>query len=141
MQHAQVLQRMGSSRIKRTALAVEDPAEKLATIMMKMQREHDKNKYLDEKGNEFYLSQTSSDFSIKVSGHSLSPVFIEDTKQEAKFMLGSKIMTREGYINETQPPMAEEIKHELKTKVEPAEAKAAQVQQGLALLKAGKGKI
>lgn len=141
MQHAQVLQRMGSSRIKRTALAVEDPAEKLATIMMKMQREHDKNKYLDENNKEFYLSQTSSDFSIKVSGHSLSPVFIEDTKQEAKFMLGSKIMTREGYINETQPPMAEEIKHELKTKVEPAEAKAAQVQQGLALLKAGKGKI
>jgi len=138
MQHAQVLQRMGSSRIKKTALAVEDAAERLATLMMKMQREHDKHKYLDDTGKEFLLSQVDKNFSIKVSGHSLSPVFVEDTKTEAKALVGMKAMTRERYIDETKPPMSEELKHDLETKIEPSEAKNAQVQQGLAMLKLAK---
>ena len=138
MQHAQVLQRMGSARIKKTALIVEDPAEKLATLMMKMQREHDKHKYLDDAGHEFLLSQVDPNFQIKVSGHSLSPVFVEDTKQEAKALVGMKAMTRDRYVDETKPPMAEELKHDLKTKIEPSEAQQAKVQQGLALMKVAK---
>lgn len=138
MQHAQVLQRMGSSRIKKTALKIEDSAEKLATLMMKMQRDHDKNKYLDDSGKEFLLSQVSDNFSVKVSGHSLSPVFVEDTKTEAKALVGMKAMTRERYIDETKPPMAEELKHDLETKIEPGEAKQAQIAQGLQLLKVAK---
>jgi hypothetical protein len=138
MQHAQVLQRMGSARIKKTALAIEDSAERLMTLMMKMQREHDDHKYLDDQQKEFLLSQVDKNFSIKVSGHSLSPVFVEDTKIEAKALVGMKAMTRERYIDETKPPMAEELKHDLETKIEPGEAQAAKVQQGLQLLKVAK---
>lgn len=138
MQHAQVLQRMGSARIKKTALAIEDAAEKVITLMMKMQREHDKNSYLDDTGKEFLLAQVVKNFSIKVSGHSLSPVFVEDTKQEAKALVNMKAMTRKRYIDETRPPMAEELKHDLETKIEPAEAQQGKIQTGLQLLKASK---
>lgn len=138
MQHAEVLQRMGSARIKKTALRIEDPAEKLATLSMKMQREHDDTRYTDDNGKEFLLSQVNDNFSIKVSGHSLSPVFVEDTKAEAKALVGMGAMTRQRYIDETQPPMAEELQHDLKTKIEPAEAKRSQVQTGLQLMKSAK---
>lgn len=137
MQHAQLLQRMGSSRIKKQVLTIQNPAEKLATLMLKMHAEHDKNKYLDEEGKEFYLSQVNDDYRVKVSGHSLSAVFIDDTKQEAKQLVGMKAMTRKRYLQETQPPMEQELERDLE-KIEAGEAQQAKVATGLALLKAAK---
>lgn len=137
MQHAQVLQRMGSSRMKKIALRVEAPAERLATMILKLERAHDKEKYLDENQQEFLLSQVTENFHVKVSGHSLSPVFVEDTKQEAKALVGMKAMTRGDYIEETSPPMKEELLRNLE-KIEEGEAKQAQVQTGIALMKAAK---
>jgi len=135
MQHAQVLARMGSSRIKKTALRIEDPAEKQITLMMKMVQDHDKNKYLDEEKKEFLLSQVTDNYSIKVSGHSLSPVFIEDTKAQAEKLVAMRAMTRERYVEETQPPMAEELKRDLK-KIEAGEAQQAQAKQAVEYIKA-----
>ncbi len=140
MQHAQVLARMGSAPIKKTALAIEDPAEKQITLMMKMQQDHDKAKYLDDDNKEFLLSQVTDNYSIKVSGHSLSPVFVEDTKAEAKALVGMKAMTRKRYLQQTQPPMEQELERDLE-KIEEGEAKQAQVKAGLELVKATKGKI
>jgi hypothetical protein len=137
MQHAQVLARMGSSRIKKTALRVEAPAERLATLILKMEREHDKDKYLDEDNEEFLLAQVNENFTVKVSGHSLSPVFVEDTKAEAKQLVGMKAMTRADYIEETNPPMKEELLRNLE-KIEKSEGEQAKVQTGLQLMKAAK---
>jgi hypothetical protein len=134
MEHASVLARMGSARIKKSALALEDSAEKLITLMMKIQQDHDKDSYLDEDKKEFYLSQVDRNYTIKVSGHSLSPVFVEDTRQEAKELVQMNAMTRGRYIDQTQPPMAEELKRDLQ-KIEQGEAKAAQQKAGLEMLK------
>src|SRR5512135_185336 len=139
MQHAQVLARMGSSRLKQTALLLERPAEQLATLEMKMQMDHDKRKYMDENGKEFLLSQASDDFTIKVSGHSLSPVFIEDTKTEAKQLVAMKAMTRKRYLQETQPPMEQELENDLE-KIEASEAEQAKAKMGIELIKAS-GKL
>jgi hypothetical protein len=141
MQHAQILQRMGSSRIKKTAMTIEAPAERQATLMMKIQRDHDKEKYLDDNQKEFLLAQASGNFTIKVTGHSLSPVFVEDTKAEAKQLVAMKAMDRKRYLQQTNPPMEDELERDLETKIEPAEAQQAKVQMGLQLMKAGKGKI
>lgn len=137
MEHAQVLARMGSSRMKKTALRIEAPAERQATLMMKMEREHDQTKYLDDDQHEFLLSQVTENFRVKVSGHSLSPVFIEDTKAEAKFLLANKGMTREAYIEETNPPMKEELLRDVE-KIEKAEGEQAKVAMGIQLMKAAK---
>ena len=140
MQHAQVLARMGSSRIKKTVLAVEEGAEKLATLMIRMQQDRDKHKYLDDNKQEFLLSQVTKDFTVKVSGHSLSPVFIEDTKAEAKQLVGMHAMTRKRYLEETEPPMTEELKRDLE-QIEAGEAAQQKAQLGIALVKAaGKGR-
>lgn len=134
MQHAQVLARMGSSRVKKKALVLENPAEALATMMMKLNRLHDKTKYLDENGKEFLLSQVDADFIVKVSGHSLSPVFIEDAKFIIQNMLANRIIDRKTYIELSQPPMAEMLEKRLE-KIEEADAKAAQLQTGMETLK------
>lgn len=135
MQHAQVLSRMGSARIKKAALKLEDPAEKMITNMLKIQREHDKNTYLDDEGREFKLAQCTSNFSIKVSGHSLSPVFIEDTKMQAEKLVGMQAMTRKRYLQQVKPPMQEELQRDLK-KIEEGEAKEKQAKMGIEMVKA-----
>ncbi len=134
MQHAQVLARMGSSRVKQIALALENPAEKLATLMMKIQRDNDKNVYLDDEEKEFLLSQVNPDFNVKVSGHSLSPVFVEDMKQLVQQMLANKVIDRKSFLDLLQPPMTEMLEERLK-KIEEGEAKEAKAKMGLEVVK------
>jgi hypothetical protein len=137
MQHAQVLSRMGSARIKRAAMKVEDPAERIATLMSKVNQEHDKNKYLDDDNKEFVLAQATSNYQIKVSGHSLSPVFIEDTKAQAEKLVQMHAMTRKRFLDQTQPPMVEELKRDLK-KIEEGEQKQEQTKAAIELVKVSK---
>jgi hypothetical protein len=133
--HAEIMQQIGSSRIKKMALVLEDSCEKLATLMFKMQRVHDEEVYLDEEQKEFLLAQIDDRFQVKVSGHSLSPVFVEDTKAQADKMLAMKEIDRRSHLQLTQPPMAEMLEERLK-KIEEGESKAAQTEMGLKLLKA-----
>lgn len=135
MEHAQVLARMASARLKKRALIIEDPLERLATAMMRLQREHDKDEYLDDNGKEFLLSQVSADFCVRVSGHSSSPVFVEDLKAQADKMLKAGIISGETWLDLTDPPMVEMLKERNK-KIEESKTEAAKFNAGLNLVKA-----
>lgn len=135
MEHAQVLARMASARIKKRALIIEDSIERLATTMMRLQREHDKDQYLDDEGKEFLLSQVTDDFAVKVSGHSSSPVFVEDLKLQADKMLKNGIIDGNTWLDLTDPPMVEMLKERNK-KIEAAKTSAAKFNAGLNLVKA-----
>src|SRR5262245_35047680 len=136
MQHAQVLARMGSSRVKKKALVLENPAEKLATLLLKLDRQHNAKKYTDDEGKEFLTAQVINDFIVKVSGHSLSPVFIEDLKAMVQAMLQNRVIDRKTFLQLVQPPMEEMLEKRLE-KIEQGEAQMAKQQAGLELLKVG----
>lgn len=122
------LARLGSARIKKRALIIEDSLEKMATLYLKLMQHFDKTTYQDETGASFVADQFTSDFVVKVDAHSNSPIFVEDKKELAFSMLEAKLITRERAVEMIDPTDKSIIKRELKT-IEAQEAAEAKAQQ------------
>lgn len=121
------LARLGSARIKKRALVIEDALEKMATLVLKAKRVYDDRSYLDDKGRPFIANQFTKDAVVKVDGHSNSPLFMEDQKQLAGEMLEAKVIDRESFLDLIDPPMKEVLLRRLKV-MEAKEAAAAKAQ-------------
>lgn len=123
------LARLGSSRVKKRAMVVEDSLEKLSTMYLKIKQKYDTRRYKEEgdNGNEFIAEQFTKDFVVKVDGHSNSPIFVEDQTQIAFELFKVQAITKERLLELVQVPMKDQLLVDLKDKIEPAEqAKAKQ---------------
>jgi hypothetical protein len=124
--------RLGSSRAKNRAMVIEDSLDRLATKMTKLLQRHDKThlRYQDEKGKSvsFIASEFTNNFTVKVDGHTMSPIFVEDEKNLAFSLLEAKAITRERMLEMVHPVMLQTLKADLK-KIEEQEAAQAQAQQ------------
>lgn len=125
------LARLGSARIKKRALIIEDALEKMATLYLKAKRVYDDRQYKGEDGHKFIAMQFTDDSVVKVDGHSNSPLFVEDQKAIAATLLEAKAISRESYLEMVDPPMKEVLLRRLKVmeKNEAAAAKAKQEQE------------
>ena len=125
------LSRLGSSRIKKRALAIEDNLETLVTKMFKAMRKYDDSIYMTAptqgKPMSFILNQSPSDAIVKVDAHSNSPLFVEDQKSLALEMLEAHAIDRESFIEMLNPPMKDVLLRKLPVieAKEQAAAKAA----------------
>lgn len=135
------LARLGSARIKKRSLVVEDALEKMATLYARARQHFSKTIYEDDNGVKFAAHQFPDDFLAKVDAHSNSPIFVEDHKQLAGEMLEAHVIDRETFVDLVSPPMKPILKQRLK-KIEEGEAKAAQAaQQAEAAKAAPKGNV
>ncbi len=121
--------KLGSGRIKRRAMVIEESLDDVATLMMKIIQHYDKRtmRYMSsdyKKEVDFLAKQFTEDFTVKVDSHSMSPVFIEDNRQLAHDMLDAGIITKERFVEMVSPMMKQQIKEELKL-LEAAQQKAA----------------
>ena len=123
--HASQLSRLGSSRIKKRALVIEDSLEKLATLYLQIKRRYDKRRMRATEGEEFIAAQFTDDFIAKVDAHSNSPIFMEDQTALAFKLFEVKAIDRDELLDLVEVPMRELLKERLKAKIEPAEAQAA----------------
>ena len=134
------LLRVGSSRPKKRALTIEDSLERIATQYLKLDQKHNpesldfeepqKIEGLKEPALEFIAEQFTKDYMVKVDGHSSSPVFVEDQKAEAKFLLENQLIDGESYLDLTQPMNVQVLKAKWK-KMADNRAAAQQKEQGL----------
>lgn len=131
--HAAELAKLGSSRAKKRALVIEDGLEHLGTLHLRMNRAYDKTHYesdaIDPKTGLpmiFVCDQIPEDFTVKIDAHSNSPVFMDETKENAALMFKAKAIDRESLIELLAPPMGPLLIHRLNTKIIPQEAAAAQ---------------
>jgi hypothetical protein len=140
-----VLARLGSARVKKTAVVVEECAEDVATIMFRTMQEHSDQRFHAEipgkadAGLQFTAAQFTVDFELKVDAHSSSPIFVEDHKLEAKEMLELHVIDRETFLDITNPPNVQMLKERLKL-IEAKEAKAAEMQMAAEAQKHGGGR-
>ena len=124
------LSRLGSSRTKKRALAIEDNLETLATKMFKAMRRFDDTVYTsepltpDDKPIKFILNQAPADAVVRVDAHSNSPLFVEDQKALAGEMLEAHSIGRDSFIEMLNPPQKDILLRRLKT-IEKNEADAA----------------
>ena len=124
--HASQLARLGSSRVKKRALIIEDSLEKLATLYLKCMQLYDDTHFKDTHGVPFIAEQFTKEFTVKVDGHSNSPIFTEDTRTLAFNLLKAGAIDKKSLLDLIEPPMKEELLERLKQ----MEAKqAAQPQQ------------
>ena len=124
--HASQLARLGSSRVKKRALIIEDSLEKLATLYLKAMQLYDDTHFKDTHGIPFIAEQFTKEFTVKVDGHSNSPIFTEDTRTLAFNLLKAGAIDKKSLLDLIEPPMKEELLERLK-KME--EKQAAQPQQ------------
>lgn len=136
--HAAQLSRLGSSRIKKRALVIEDSLEKLATLYVLIKRRYDKRRMRATEGEEFIAAQFTEDFIAKVDAHSNSPIFMEDQTALAFKLFDVKAIDRDELLDLVEVPMRELLKERLKSKIEPAEAAAAAEERKLKMLHGGK---
>lgn len=138
--HAAQLSRLGSSRIKKRALVIEDSLEKLATLYVQIKRRYDPRRMraAGDDGEEFIAKQFTEDFIAKVDAHSNSPVFMEDQTALAFKLFEVKAIDRDELLDLVEVPMRELLKQKLKTKIEPQEAAAAAEERKLRMLHGGK---
>ena len=108
------LARLGSSRIKKRSLVIEDSLEKISTLYLKLMQKHDPTTYRDDKGESFVASQFTQEFTVKVDAHSNSPIFIEDKRELAFSMLQQHLIDRARAIDIVDPPNKEIMIRELK---------------------------
>lgn len=133
------LARLGSSRIKKRALNVEDALSSLATKYFKVLRRYNANRYHmdDGKRTPFILAQMPPDTQVMVDAHSNSPLFVEDQKNLAQQLFEAHAIDRATLIKMVAPPMMEVMLRNLK-KIEANEAEKAK--QEMAAKAAGQKK-
>jgi hypothetical protein len=131
--HASQLARLGSSRVKKRAMIIEDCLEKLATLTLQVKQVYDDREYREEgaSGLKFIAAQFTNDFVVKVDGHSNSPIFVEDQTQIAFELFKVKAITAKRLLELVTVPMREQLIHDLETEIEPAQAAAAKDERDL----------
>jgi len=112
--HASQLARLGSSRVKKRALVIEDSLEKLATLYLKCMQAYNSTHFKNIDGVPFIAEQFTKDFVVKVDAHSNSPIFMEDQRQMAFNLLKAGAIDKESLIDLIEPPMKQLLKDRLK---------------------------
>lgn len=124
--HAGKLLTVGSSRAKKRGQIIEDSLEKGATIFGRVLFVGETEELYDDHDIPFIPAQMDPHFFVDVDAHSNSPVFQDVQDSKADRLLKAKAIDRARYIQMIAPPMMDELIHDLKTKIEPAEKEAAQ---------------
>lgn len=131
--HASQLARLGSSRVKKRAMIIEDCLEKLATLTLQIKQLYDDRQYREDGkgGDTFIAAQFTNDFVVKVDGHSNSPIFVEDQTQIAFELFKVKAITAKRLLELVTVPMREQLIHDLEEEIQPAEQHAHEEQMDL----------
>lgn len=128
---ADLMARLGSSRPKDRATAVEESAEVVARLILLTVQEHSEQRFQvvtdDSAPLTFTPEQFTKDYEVKVDGHSSSPIFMEDIKHTAITLFEAHAIDRETLLDMFDPPNLQELKARLR-KIEQQEAQQREMQ-------------
>jgi len=131
---ADLMARLGSSRPKERAIAVEESAEDIAGQMLRLTQDHSEQRFQCQvqtpAGSHeltFTAEQFTRDYEVKVDAHSSSPIFVEDRKHDAITLLEAKAIDRETLLDMFDPPNLQDLKERLK-KLEQQEIQARKME-------------
>jgi hypothetical protein len=128
---ADLMARLGSSRPKDRATAVEESAEAIARLILLTVQDHSEQRFQVTLPSgaplTFTAEQFTKDYEVKVDGHSSSPIFMEDIKHSAITLFEAKAIDRETLLDMFDPPNLQELKARLQ-RIEQSEAQQQQAQ-------------
>lgn len=91
-------------RIRDQALIVEDALEVLATRMFHLVQRTDETAYPLPNGKHFLLAQLPQPVTVRVSAHSASPVYAEQTLAKAQLLRREKAIDLPTFVDLVDPP-------------------------------------
>jgi hypothetical protein len=135
--HAKQLVTTGSGRIKKTATRLEAPLVRMGDLAFRLnQRNNDQEIQPDPKedgkpGDPFYYHNLGSDYSLRIAGHSHSPLFSDDARDMAQLLFKAQAIDQEAMLRLLNPPNRDNLIHSLRARQKKAAAAAAlRAQQG-----------
>lgn len=126
--HAKQLAKTGSGRIQKTAIALERSLAKFGEIGVKLMQRNSDEKLNTEAQEKFYLSQLGQDWTMRVAGHSQSPLFRDSTRENALILFKAQAIDQADLIHMINPPNKDQLIASLKKR---QAAKAKMMQQGI----------
>jgi hypothetical protein len=141
---ADLMARLGSSRPKERALAVEESAEAIAGNILRQVQDHSDQRFQyhvpgDPNERTFIAEQFTRDYEVQVDGHSSSPIFIEDKKHDAVTLMEAKAIDRETMLEWFNPDNLQVLKERLKV-IEKGELEAKKAELAAGIKEKGGGK-
>lgn len=103
---------IGAGRIRHMALQLEATLSRIATLGFRIVQRSDAQTYTATDGTRFLLAQLPPGTSLKVSSHSASPIFAEQTQAKAVELLKAGAIGPDWFTELLDPPHREEIKDE-----------------------------
>jgi len=117
-QHSNDLKKSGSGRIKKAALVIEDPLNKIGDVTLKLKMAHD-NEMLrtapdeNDKTHEFLPCEVGT-VKMRVDGHSHSPLFGDEARELAVIYRKFGTIDDEDFLRMTNPPSRDSLLHSLR---------------------------
>jgi hypothetical protein len=140
--HAKQLASTGSGRIKKAAIALEAPLVRMGDLVFKLNMRNNNEEITPDPkedgkpGDPFYYANMVGAYNLRVSGHSHSPLFSDDSKELAGFLFKSQAIDQEGLIRLLNPPGRDNLIHNLRA-ANKKKAQAAAMRQKMGLPEPG----
>jgi hypothetical protein len=107
--HAQTLAGVGSGRIKKAAVRLEGPLVRTGDLALKLLRRNSTEEIIpnavdDKPAKAFLYDDLPDTYSMRIAGHSHSPLFVDDTKELAAFLTKTQLADGENVLRLLNPP-------------------------------------
>lgn len=122
-QQQKQMQITGGGQIRKVAIGLEAALVRMGDIGLRLKMKNDDSKIKMPDGSEFVASQADEDFSLRVDGHSHSPLFTMESREIAATLFKAQAIDREWLIRMINPTQKQNLLHSLKAR-EKAEAEA-----------------
>jgi hypothetical protein len=136
--HAKQLASTGSGRIKKAAIRLESSLVRFGDLNFKLQMRNSEEPIIPDPkedgkpGDPFYYANMDGDYTLRVAGHSHSPLFSDDTRELAAGLFKAQAIDQEWLIRLMNPPDKENLIHALRSRQKKqAEAAMKRAQMGL----------
>lgn len=128
--HAKQLATTGSGRIRKVAVGLEQPLVKIADIGIKLLQKNSDEQMTTDTGQKLIPELVAeSKLKIRVAGHSHSPLFADEAKEQAAGLFKAQAIDREMLIRMLNPPNADNLIHQLRKMVKAQQEQAKQKAQ------------
>jgi hypothetical protein len=120
----------GSGRIKKVAVGLEQSLVQLAEKGIKLIQRNSVQRMRTDSGQVLLPAQVSEPrHKIRVAGHSHSPLFSDESKEQAAGLFKAQAIDREMLVRMLNPPNADAIIHKLRKRVVAEQQQAKQEQE------------
>ena len=136
--HAKQLSSTGSGRIKKAAMQLEAPLVRIGDLAFKLNMRNNSTPVVPDPkedgkpGDEFLYANMAGEYSLRIAGHSHSPLFADDSKEMAGALFKAQAIDAEGLLRLLNPANRDNLIHALRSRQKKAAAaQAKRAQMGL----------